>query len=152
MKQVFETLRFGQLEVRTEDIIQLPEGLLGFSRCTRFVVLEDPAQAPFMWLQSLDNTDLGFVVVDPLTIVPDYQIQVPREEVEELELEDPRQARIFVMVVVPEDLKDVSANLKGPIVVNPNNRLGKQLVLMDDRYPTQYFFMRENSQSSGNSS
>lgn len=143
MSKLYDTLHFGKLEIRDEDILEMPEGLLGFSQCKQFVILEDPAQAPFQWLQSLDNPDLSFVLVDPLIIKPDYQIQVPREEVEILELADPRDARILVVVVVPQDTQKASANLKGPIVINPKNRRAKQIVLMDEKYPTRYPFLQE---------
>lgn len=143
MSEIYETLKFGKLEIQEEDVVYLPEGLLGFSQCKRFIILEDPQQAPFQWLQSLDNTDLCFVLVDPLLIKPDYQIQTTKEEVEMLDLKDPKDARIFVIVVVPKDLNEVSANLKGPLVINPHNRRGRQLVLMDEKYPTRYAFMKE---------
>jgi len=143
MTKVYHTLRFGKLEIREEDVIVIPEGLLGFAQCRRYILLEDPSQAPFQWLQSLDNTDLSFALVDPLVIKPDYQIQVPKEEVECLGIDDPQKARVFVMVVVPKDLSEVTANLRGPIVVNPENRRARQVVLMDDRYPTRYAFLKE---------
>ena len=141
MSEVYETLQFGRLEIHDEDVVLMLEGLLGFSQCKRFVILEDPAQAPFQWLQSLDNTDLSFVLVDPLLIKADYQIQVPKEEVRELELEDPKDARVFVIVVVPQDIRQVTANLKGPIVINPKMRRAKQVILMDEQYPTRYPFL-----------
>lgn len=143
MAKVYETLQFGRLEIRDEDEVFMAEGLLGFSHCKRFVILEDPAQAPFQWLQSLDNTDLSFVLVDPLLLKADYQIQVPKEEVRELELEDPKDARVFVIVVVPQDVQQVTANLKGPVVINPKNRRAKQVILMDEQYPTRYPFLVE---------
>ena len=148
MGHTYQTLRFGVLEIKDENILLIPEGLLGFPQCKRYVLLEDTEQAPFQWLQSLDNTDLSFVVVDPVIIKPDYQIQVSREEVETLDLEDPLKARIYVIVVVPKEMNRVSANLKGPIVVNPDNRRAKQIVLMDERYPTRYFFMEEVQENS----
>lgn len=143
MAEIYETLQFGKLEVRDEDVVVMPEGLLGFSHCKRFVILEDPAQAPFQWLQSLDNTDLNFVLIDPLLIKADYQIQVPKEEVRQLELEDPKDARVYVIVVVPQDVRQVTANLKGPIVINPKKRRAKQVILMDEQYPTRYPFLVE---------
>jgi len=143
MAKVFETLRFGKLEILEQDIIRFADGLLGFAEDKRFVVLEDPSQAPFQWLQCLDNTDLSFVLVDPLVIKPDYKIQVPREEVRDLELKKPEDARIYVICVVPDEIHRSTANLKGPIVINPSNRRAKQLVILEDKYPTRYEFLRE---------
>ena len=145
MGDFVETLHFGRIEVKEEEVLSFPEGLLGFPECRRYLLLEDPAHAPFLWLQSLDNTDLSFVLVDPLNVKPDYRAQVPREEVAALELEDPGEARLFVICVVPRDMNNASANLKGPLVVNSKNRLGKQVVLTEEDYPTRYLFMRDKT-------
>jgi len=143
MGKVYETLRFGKIEVREEDFLHFPEGLLGFSECKQFVLLEDQQQVPFKWLQSLDNSDLNFVLVDPVVIKPDYQIQVPREEVASIDLEDAETAKIFVIVTLPRQSRSATANLKGPLVVNPSNRQAKQVVLPEDQYSTQYRFLDE---------
>lgn len=146
MTEVYHTLQFGAIEVREEEIIRFPEGLLGFPQYERYILLEDPAQEPFVWLQCLDNTDLSFVVVDPQAVLPGYSIQVPREEVEILDLEDPTKARIYAICVVPKDIVEVSANLKGPIIVNPSNRKARQIVLNDERYSTKYQFLKRSRQ------
>jgi flagellar assembly factor FliW len=150
MAKIYQTLRFGPLQIKDEDILSLPEGMLGFPDCKQYVLLEDPAQAPFQWLQSLDNVDLSFVLVDPLVIKPDYRIQVSEHEVETLELDSAEEARIFVVVSVPENLTQATANLKGPVVINPNKNIGKQLVLMDEQYSTKYLFLQSLPQEDDN--
>ena len=89
----------------------------------------------------------GFVegmspMVDPQVVKSDYQIQVPEAEVDMLQLEAADQARVFVVVAVPQDISRATVNLKGPIVINPNNRMAKQVVLMDERYETKYAFLQ----------
>jgi flagellar assembly factor FliW len=136
---VYHTSRFGELTVDEDrDVIVIPEGVIGFAERKRYVLLEDPDQQPFMWLQSLEEPALAFVTVDPLLFFPDYQVQVPKDDVALLEIEKPEDARVLVIVVVREEASKITANLKGPIVLNPQNRRGKQVVLMDDRYQTQH--------------
>ena len=136
--KVYPTRRFGNLEVHDEEIVHFPEGLLGFAECKKFLLLEDSEIEPFMWLQSLDSGDLAFVVVDPKVFFPDYHIEVPRSDLSIIEVEKETDARILVLVVLSEDVAKVTANLKGPLVLNPKNRYTKQVVLMDDRYGTQH--------------
>lgn len=134
----YPTTRFGELEVRDEDIIQLSDGLLGFGACKHYVLLEDPQQEPFLWLQSLDDPALAFVLVDPLLFFPGYRVAIPREEISDLELGDPSEARILVVLVVTEDPAKITANLKGPLIINPHTRRARQVVLMEEEYGTRH--------------
>ena len=52
---LIQTSRFGEIEVEENQIISLPSGLVGFSEDRRFVIREDDAAAPFLWLQAVDN-------------------------------------------------------------------------------------------------
>jgi flagellar assembly factor FliW len=134
----YPTTRFGDLEVRDEDVIQVPEGILGFGSDKRYVLLEDPQQEPFLWFQSLDDPQLAFVLVDPHLFFPDYQVAISREEIADLELKDASEARILVVLVVSEDPGKITANLKGPLVLNPRTRQAKQVVLLDEQYGTRH--------------
>lgn len=133
----YHTTRFGEIEVREEDVVVVSEGLLGFGAHKRYILLEDPQQEPFLWFQSLDDPALAFVLVDPLCFFPEYRVSVPREEIAGLELSEPSEARILAVVVVSADPTRITANLKGPLILNPRNRLAKQVVLLDERYGTQ---------------
>ncbi len=134
----YSTTRFGDLEVRDDDVIQIPEGILGFGSQKRYVLLEDPEQEPFLWLQSLDDPELAFVLVDPLLFFPEYQVKISREEIADLELEEAAEARILAVVVVSEDPGKITANLKGPLILNPRTRRAKQVVLLDEEYGTRH--------------
>jgi len=134
----YPTSRFGELDVRDEDVIRVPEGLLGFGDRKRFVLLEDSEQEPFLWFQSLDDPGLAFVLVDPLIFFPNYRVSIPHEEITELDLTDAAEARILTIVVVSEDPAHITVNLKGPLVLNPRTRCAKQVVLMDEAYGTQH--------------
>ena len=61
----FETTRFGQIEVNSEDIVIFPDGLLGFPDCSKYTLIDEDRAAPFRMLQSLEKSDLAFVVIDP---------------------------------------------------------------------------------------
>jgi len=137
------TTRFGEIDVRPADIVTLPEGLLGFNQFRRYIVLEDPEQAPFLWLQSADESDLAFVIVDPFLFFPGYEVQVKPQELSSIQVEDISKAKILTIVTIPPNPMELTANLRGPLVFNVEAKLAKQLVLIDDRYNTKHSLLKD---------
>ena len=132
------TARFGQLEINEEEIINFPHGLPGFLEMKKFIYLEHQPGSPFRFMQSLDNPDLTFVVGDPFFFFPIYEFDLPSELITSLQLESPKEAEVWTLVVIPENPKEMTANLQGPIIVNRQARLGQQLILQEDRYTTRH--------------
>ena len=52
-------------------------------------------------------------------------------------------------VVVPQDRSLVRTNLKAPIVINPSQRLAKQIILDRADYPVQYLLARGQQEPDG---
>lgn len=130
----FHSRRFGRLTVKEDQIIVLTPGLLGFSRYQRFVLVEHRQESPFLWLQSVDNPDLAFVVIDPACIVPDYHPPLSHV-LPELEAETINDLKLVVILTIPSGApQEMTANLMGPVVINVKNRRGRQLVIEDPGY------------------
>ena len=139
------TSRFGGIEIGEEDVITFPEGIIGFSDCKRYSLVVPEDGAPLKWLQSLERPDLAFVVIDPLSFIPEYSVEVSREEINMLQLNDISEARVLCIVVVTLDnIKDTRTNLRGPLVINPKTRIARQLVL-SDKYPLRHILFHEGS-------
>lgn len=137
------TSRFGEIEVNEEDLINMPEGLIGFPELNQFILLDHDTDSPFKWLQSVGDPEMAFVVISPLSFRPDYLVEVTEEEVSNLKLVNSEQAVISVIVTIPMDPKKMSANLKAPLVFNLENKMGKQIILKDAQYQTKHFIMDE---------
>jgi len=137
------TLRFGELEVEESDIVTMDEGILGFPEFHRYVLTSNADQAPFMWLQSVDDPELAFVVVDPFLFFPGYQVVTKSDEIRPLGLKSIEDATILTIVVIPLNPMDITTNLRGPLIINPENNKAKQLVLIDDRYHTKHFLLHD---------
>ncbi|MBI1389873.1 MAG: flagellar assembly protein FliW [bacterium] len=142
-KLQFETTRFGEIEIADGDVIAMPEGLVGFNTFRRWTLLKDPEQEPFLWLQSLDDGDLAFVVVNPFIFFPGYDIKVKQSELAPLQLDDITKAEVLTIVTIPSNPMDLTANLRGPLLFNVEAKLAKQLVLIDDRYNTRHFLLHD---------
>lgn len=140
------TTRFGQVEVDDERIIVFPDGLLGFPDVKNFVLLQTNEEGTFFWLQSVDRPELAFVVSDPMLFVPDYQVPVKTEEFQLIGLESLRDAQVFVIVNKID--RTLTGNLQGPLVINANNRRGRQLVLSEKKYNTRHPLIKLEPQRS----
>lgn len=130
-----KTRHFGMIQVRPDQVVHLNPGLLGFSQYHRYVLIEQPREAPFLWLQCLDNPDLAFVVIDPLCLVADYQPAQLARVLEEMKPERPEDIKILVILTIPPGRpKEMTANLMGPVVINLRTRQGRQVVVEDPHY------------------
>jgi len=133
----FDTTRFGQINVKSEDIVIFPDGPLGFPDCTRFTFIDEDRAVPFRMLQSLDNPALAFVVVDPLIARADYHFDVTREDLKLIKAESTENLLVYCIVTTSRNIHEVTVNLQGPLVISPNHRLGHQFVLVDTEYTTR---------------
>lgn len=133
----YESAKLGSIEYGEDQVIAFIEGILGFPAYRDYVLLEHK-HGPFLWLQSLEEPSLAFLVTDPWNFFPDYSPEIPDEDVEALELEEPYNFSVFCFVTVPERVELTTVNLKGPTVVNLNTRKAKQLVLLNPEYTTKH--------------
>ena len=108
------------------DIIRFPLGLLGFERVKTYTLLTNPDEAPFMWLQMLEEAKRSFLVIPPALVAPDYKPDVSDADVEFLELAKPADA--FVINIVTLRQGGATVNLKGPVIINRRTLIGKQVV------------------------
>jgi len=138
-----KTTRFGELEVKNNDVIELPSGLVGFPELKKYVLLDHDKESPFKWLQSLDDGAIAFVLINPLLFKPDYTVEVTEAEVSDLDLKSEEDAVISVIITIPNNPQNMTANLKAPLVFNLKNRSGKQLILSNSAYTTRHNIMEE---------
>lgn len=131
----FKSTRFGELAVEEDKIIIFPNGILGFPDVKRFIVLDYEGEVPFKWLQSVDDPTLAFLIADPHTVKPDYQLSLKVADLADLgDGYDSDMAVLTILTIPHGDPKGMTANLRGPLVVNSRTMKGKQIVLQDDQY------------------
>jgi flagellar assembly factor FliW len=138
------TRNFGELEISEDRIIYFPQGIIAFDRVKKFVLVEDKDKdLPFCWLQAVEEPDLAFVLINPFYFKKDYEFDLPEETVKELEIEKEEDVLVFALVVIPDDVSKMSANLLAPLIINHRKKKGKQVILDDNRYKTKHFIMEE---------
>ncbi len=139
---LINTTRFGELQVEDSAFFTFPMGLLGFGRLKRFFVLDHKEDSPFKWLQSAEDPDLAFIITDPLFFKRDYHISVRRQELAVIDPGAEEDLVVSVIMTVPQDPQQMSANLLAPLVFNMANRKGMQYVLTDSRFPVKFFVLQ----------
>ncbi|MHB9130814.1 MAG: flagellar assembly protein FliW [Armatimonadota bacterium] len=130
------TTRFGDIEVSDDLLIQVPAGLLGFESIHTFCLLPHAPDSPFNWLQAIDDPELAFVVVNPFDFFPEYDFEIADADVPHIGTEDPAELVVFSIITFAD--KRLTANLVGPVVMNVQTQVARQIVLSDPRYGTRH--------------
>lgn len=137
-----ETTRFGSLEVDTESLLLLPEGLAGFESLRHWALLREEDSDSVGWLQSVNDPTVAIPVVTPQRYVDDYELKFFRSELAALPWSPDDET--LIIVVVSRNSGGFTLNLKAPVLVNLNRRLGRQILASDDQ-PLQYAIPKQVS-------
>ena len=112
---------------QAESTIRMPFGLMGFERVKEYLLLADPAEEPFLWLQVSNDANLAFLVVAPQPLLPSYKPEISPEDVAFLGLDSAADAAVLSIVTV-RGPNHATLNLKGPIVLNRRTLVAKQVI------------------------
>ena len=124
--------------------LHFPNGLYGFETYTEFELF--PAEVdPLLRMQSIENKDLSFLLVDPFVFFDDYEVDVDDDTLNLLEIEDADDLFILALITISKTTPAVvTANLQGPIVINNVNKKAKQIVLIDTEWQTKHDLFAKN--------
>jgi len=128
----------GRVPYSPEDVIFFPQGLLGFLKFKKYLVVKEEGFRPFVWMVSVEAPEVGFLLAEPMRFCRDYVPNITKRDLNELLAENPQSLEMYSIVTVNQDPHLATANLSGPILVNQEKKIGKQLVLLDDRYSTKH--------------
>lgn len=136
---LIKTSRFGEVEVGPEEIIIFSHGLPAFEHLREFFLYPIPENPAFIWLQAKEDPDVAFLLVDPFLFFPGYVVELTPDVQEELGIKDLMEVLVMAPVTIPEgEIRKMTANLLGPIVINRASRRGRQLVLEGTPYTTRH--------------
>lgn len=127
-----QTSRFGPVQLQADDILEFPEGILGFQDLRRFVLLDDPNDEIFAWLQSCEVPAIAFPVLEPELFASNYKAVLTKHDLEALGMKTDERSRAYTIITIPDDPTLMTANLKAPIIINMEKKLARQCVLQDN--------------------
>ena len=136
-----KTKYFGQVDLDENKILNFEEGIFGFEDYKRWTILydvEEDEKSTVNWLQSLDEAAVAIPIINPFTIVADYNPTVNDDYLDALG--DFKDEDLIVMntLTVPSDVKQTTCNLRAPFIINSKNNKGVQVVVEGDEYPIKF--------------
>lgn len=134
-----QTKFLGEVDIQEEEIILFGDGIPGLEEYHQFVLISLGEEMPFSVLQSINEPQIGFIVADPFKIKKDYAFDLSDVEKEVLTITGPSDVLTQVIVTVKDPFEESTINLLAPIIINVNNRKGKQIILQDNsKFPIRY--------------
>ena len=139
-----ETKNFGNINYDPDRVIAFPEGIPGFPESKRYLLMSESADEDmFFWLQSIDEGDVAFTLMDVYKVLPDYDPKVEEEQMAELGEISDTPLLIYNIVVIPDYIRHMRVNLRAPVVINLNTGLGKQVICDNDDYSIRFMIFEE---------
>jgi flagellar assembly factor FliW len=133
------TRDFGILEVQDDAIYEFDEGLYGFEDTGKFAIFEKSFEnVSFLYLQCIDSIVPCFLVFEPWELYPDYRPVLTKEDMEACQVDNIEDLIFLVIAGVPDSIKDLSINIKSPVVLNPKTRKARQVILQNLDYTVRY--------------
>ncbi len=126
-----------------DETIQIPQGILGFPEYKKFCLVDPGDEIFILWLQSLENPEIAFPLLEPKLFKPDYAVRLSAAELRELKLENVNQSAVFSILTISEDITKMTANLKAPLVINLKQQIAKQVVLQENEYSIKHEMFKE---------
>ena len=134
------TRDFGVIQIEESSVYSFPHGIYGFEDVNAFAVfMHEENDVSFIYLQAVKTQLPCFLVFSPWDLAPDYEPKVSPDELNMLGVVS-EQDLIFLTIatVPPENARQLSINIKSPIVLNPINMTGRQVILLNEDYPVRY--------------
>lgn len=142
-----KTTRFGEVKIEKEEILSFPEGILGFENLKKFFIVDPGDNTFIMWLQSTEDQSIAFPVIEPKIFKPDHELKLLPSEMNSLQLNSLNESTVYCILTIPQDVTQMSANLKAPIVVNNTLKSAKQIVLQDSKLTVRYEMYKDLKKS-----
>ena len=126
-----DTQRFGTLHLKADHLFLFPQGLIGLETLRQWALLPDPLNASVAWLQSASRGDRAIPMISPRAFFTNYRVHVSRRDISCLHMQPG--AELYVLTTVSGHVGRLTTNLRSPLLINLNRRLGCQVITGDDQ-------------------
>lgn len=144
---LIDTKPFGKIEVDEKQIIDFPDGIFGFEFEKKFVILDSKEHSPFKWMQAYSEPSLAFVIIRPVDFLIKYELVISQADLESVKSKNVDDLLVFAIVTIPADPSQMTANLQGPVIINPNERTGRQVISLSEKYRVKHVILEEMKQA-----
>ncbi|MEL7657632.1 MAG: flagellar assembly protein FliW [Bacillota bacterium] len=142
------TRDFGVIQVEDDAIYEFDDGLYGFEDNKKFAIFQQSFEdVSFLYLQSIDNIVPCFLVFEPWELHPNYQPVLTKEDMAVCQVDHADDLIFLVIASVPATIEELSINIKSPVVLNPNTRKARQVILQNTDYPVRYLPFKQDGKA-----
>lgn len=140
-----KTKYLGELEIKDEDVLEFPKGLPGFEDRRKFVLLGIEGNEHFTVLQDIEEEFISFLLVNPWDFYSDYDIEIKNDSLKVIGIEPDEEDSIDVynIITLGKSLDESTCNLLAPIIINGEDKKGRQVILNDSPYMTKHKLFSE---------
>ncbi|MBU3186718.1 flagellar assembly protein FliW [Clostridium estertheticum] len=128
------TRYFGTINYNNQNVISFENGIPGFEDLRKFTLIDVENVDNLTCLQSLEDGNICLFMVPPATLVDNYDIDVNDKIVDELELKSQEEAELYTLLNIKDNMRETTANLRCPIIINTTTNKGLQGVLENTTY------------------
>jgi flagellar assembly factor FliW len=121
----------------TRDVINFPKGVPGFEACRSFVLMAPEGETALQCLRAVDGPPATFLVMDPRLVLSGYRCELSDGDRERLHA-DAQTPLLWLVLVTVETDGTIVANLRAPVVINPQRMLGAQVIPHHCVYPVRH--------------
>jgi|SRR5690625_80037 len=146
---LIETKYFGEMEIDEEKVIHFDSGIPGFLDEKEFIILDIPGNEVIQIMQSFHTPSLAFFIANPHQFHQEYHFTLPDNVMEALNIATEEEIVILSIMTINEPFEKSTINLQAPIVINYRTKLGKQIILNDERYAMKTAIISQNQQEKG---
>ncbi|MEX2375500.1 MAG: flagellar assembly protein FliW [Dehalococcoidia bacterium] len=125
------------IEVAEGQIFSFDPALGGFESLRRFALIPE-ADSPVEWLQSLDDPDVAFALLEPFAFMPGYAFELSDADAAALGMHEAQDALIRCVLTLHEDPAMITANLLAPVVLSRRTHMARQVIVQDSTYSLRH--------------
>ena len=140
---IFVSKVHGNIEYEEKNRITFKKGILGFENLKEYILVDLKECEPFKLLQSLEDENIGLIVVSPFEFFKEYEIKLSDADIKRLDVKNQSNVALVTTVTLDTDPKKITTNLKAPIIINISNNLGEQIILDKSNYEIKHLLIEE---------
>jgi flagellar assembly factor FliW len=125
------------VEVAEEQIFAFDPGMGGFESLRRYALIAE-TDSPIEWLQSLEDPDVAFALLEPFAFMPEYAFELSDADAEALGMREAQDALVRCVLTLHEDPALITANLLAPVILSRRSHMARQVIVQNGDYALRF--------------
>lgn len=132
----------GNVNYDLEEVVKFEKSIPGFDGINSFIIRDADEESPFKILQSIDDVNIGFVLISPFEVEESYEIKLADELMERLNIKKSSDVVLYSLVNLSSKVENITVNLKAPLVINIIEKKGEQFIVDKEIYKIKHPLMK----------